>query len=71
LFFSPFLGCFLFIKLGRVSSWSNLGMCTFMITFTSCFRMGKGQGWQTFPKWKAQVGYYLVQKPLILGMPSP
>jgi hypothetical protein len=44
----------------------------FMITFTSCFMMGKSaHWWMTFPKCKAGLSYHLILGPLFWNCPHP
>jgi hypothetical protein len=44
----------------------------FMITFTSCFMMGKSaHWWMTFPKSKAGFSYHLILGPLFWNCPHP
>jgi hypothetical protein len=43
----------------------DLHMFRFMITFTSCFPMGKAHGLETFSKWRTRLPSH--RRPLLLG----
>jgi hypothetical protein len=49
----------------------DLRLSTFMITFTSCFTMGKMHKWGTFLECEVKLDYYLVLGPLFWEWPPP